>query len=356
MGPIISAALWCATLALCWDLSEGSGTEGRSVAARRALGEQLHPGWRLACGPAHAQRLRGGFGRRGSDELDGPNDEPDDEPDDEAEMEEATRLKALGNECVKEGDYAGAAARYAAAIHELGYDGTGSAQAAELDRRCRLNLASCAIKIGDFDEAIGQCTEVLSHFPSCPKALGKRAQARESTGSLVEAVEDYRSASRLASPAERAQLSERADLLEQLAAGGDGFADPFGGMGDMASMFGMGGPGGLGGLAALADSGLLPPGLKRLLAVAQFVMGVRTQVKRVLVLLEPAKPLLLAALLLLPALRFLWLRLAPFLFGPDLQVAAARHALELAAESARRVQEYVLLVVALLHARRLARA
>jgi hypothetical protein len=90
-------------------------------------------------------------------------------------------------------------------------------------------------------------------------------------------------------------------------------------MGDLMGMFGLGGAdgagGGLGGLAALADSGLLPPSVKRLLSVLQFALKVRAAVLRTLKVLGPLRPYLFALVLLLPALRFVWKRVLAGMLG-----------------------------------------
>lgn len=105
-------------------------------------------------------------------------------------------------------------------------------------------------------------------------------------------------------------------MLEELAAGGAGGGGfggaSAGGMGGLGSMFGMGdGDGGLGGLAALAESsGLLPPGVKRLLAVLQLLLRVRAAVLRAWHKLAPVRPYVLGAALLFPLARFLWARVA----------------------------------------------
>jgi hypothetical protein len=173
-------------------------------------------------------------------------------------------------------------------------------------------------------------------------------------------------------------------LIAQLAAGATGSgASPFGGFGgggegggglgalsDLLGMGGGGGGGGLAGLAALADSGLLPPSMKRLLSALQFALKVRATVSGALKAIEPYRPLLLAALLLLPALRFLWTRvlagmlgfgvgaatpsgaLAPLKATPRVAVASLyavrRTDTFIAAEAQKRLSNYVLLLCAVL--------
>lgn len=87
-------------------------------------------------------------------------DDDDDDDDEALIIEEAMQLKALGNELVKAADFSGAAAKYGDAIRELDFDGKGSRRAAELDRRLRLNLASCLLRLGDVGKAAEHCTAV----------------------------------------------------------------------------------------------------------------------------------------------------------------------------------------------------
>jgi hypothetical protein len=98
--------------------------------------------------------------------------EPDAEEREEMALSEASELKTMGNALVKSADFARAATKYGEAIAALAYDGEGSERVAELDRRCRLNLASCAIRTGDLDEAIDQCTAVcaMHHRPAAGRA------------------------------------------------------------------------------------------------------------------------------------------------------------------------------------------
>lgn len=161
----------------------------------------------------------------------------------EEAIESALRLKALGNDLIREGDCASAAVKYHEALRALAFDGAGSAEAANLDRRCRLNLASCYIRMGEWEDAVEQCdlvrrppprvpaleglrapasvlrgasrrsphsrrgslrstsgcAQVLAHFPACSKALCKRAQSREAAGELADALADYTAASKLMS-------------------------------------------------------------------------------------------------------------------------------------------------------------
>lgn len=154
---------------------------------------------------------------------------------------------------------------------------------------------------------------------------------------------------------EGAQLSERASLVAQLAAGRGSFAGgEQGGIADMASMFGMGGGGGLGGLAALAESsGLLPPGVKRLLKVLQFVLRIKAAVQSAWERIGPIRPYLLACVLLFPLARFLWAHvIVPLLtvLGARLRAAPAPASVRVLTNAVpARVADFALLVGAVLH-------
>lgn len=105
------------------------------------------------------------------------------------------------------------------------------------------------------------------------------------------------------------------DLLRQMGgAGGAGGGDFLEAMTKMSEMFG-GGPGGgssdglgalsaLSGLGDLGGAGLLPPGVKRMLAVLQFVLKARQRMQSAWKAIEPFRPYIFAAVLLLPAIRY----------------------------------------------------
>mmetsp|Transcript_7231 Transcript_7231/g.19696 ORF Transcript_7231/g.19696 Transcript_7231/m.19696 type:complete len:448 (+) Transcript_7231:15-1358(+) len=306
-------------------------------------------GSRVACGVPVLMRFRAGDDGGGAgDNSDGDDDDDDDDYEEVDEMEEAemvavdraTALKAAGNALIKAGDCEGAAIKYHEAIGALAFDGTGSREAAELDRRCRLNLASCYMRTGDLEDAMDQCNAILSNFPACSKALSKRAQAREASGDFVDALADFQAAVKLAPPAEVDQLEQRVDKLERIINGAPPLGDSSGGggMGDLLSQFGSGpggpgpdlmdsmsklsdmfggggGAGGLGALAGLADTGLLPPGVKRMLGLVQVLLKVQASVKRVISAVEPLRPYLVPILLLLPMIHWVLSSLASAMRG-----------------------------------------
>lgn len=146
-----SVALRLAALIVCAAAAERGGVEGGR--SSRALRSPAHARQR-ARGAAALAALRGGSAPSGDDDGD------DEDAADELVVEDAVQLKALGNELVKAQDYAGAAAKYQEALRELDFDGSGSRRAAALDRRLRLNLASCLLRLGDPERAAEQCTAV----------------------------------------------------------------------------------------------------------------------------------------------------------------------------------------------------
>lgn len=149
-GARVIAGLLACGVAAAWGTARCE-RERRELLAVPRVRQHAHSAAALA-------ELRGGRLGDGADTAYDSDDDDDD--DDELAIEDAMRLKARGNALVKVADYAGAAAKYREAVRELDFDGRGGRRTAELDRRVRLNLASCLLRLGDLDKAAEQCTVV----------------------------------------------------------------------------------------------------------------------------------------------------------------------------------------------------
>ena len=72
-------------------------------------------------------------------------------------MATALELKQAGNSAFKRGEHATAARSYEDALAKLAL----GSDDADLERACRLNLASCHLALGACDACVDQCTRVL---------------------------------------------------------------------------------------------------------------------------------------------------------------------------------------------------
>ncbi|KAJ3669943.1 hypothetical protein LUZ60_010267 [Juncus effusus] len=91
------------------------------------------------------------------------------------ELSGAKMLKQQGNELHSRGQYSEAAEKYKRAKDNLKDVPTSAGRA--LQMQCALNLMSCYLRIGRYNECINEGTEVLSYDSSNVKALYRRGQA-----------------------------------------------------------------------------------------------------------------------------------------------------------------------------------
>ncbi|XP_038971751.1 peptidyl-prolyl cis-trans isomerase FKBP42-like isoform X3 [Phoenix dactylifera] len=78
---------------------------------------------------------------------------------------------------------------------------------------CHLNMAACLIKLNQYEEAIGQCSIVLSEDENNVKALYRRGKARAQLGQTDAAREDFQKARKFA-PEDKAIVRELQLLAE----------------------------------------------------------------------------------------------------------------------------------------------
>ncbi|CAL9119046.1 unnamed protein product [Musa textilis] len=131
----------------------------------------------------------------------------------EERIEAAERRKVEGNDYFKEKKVEEAMQQYEMAIAYMGDDfmfqlfGKYRDMALAVKNPCHLNMAACLIKLKRYEEAIGQCTIVLSEDENNVKALFRRGKARAELGQTDAAREDFEKARKYA-PQDKAIVRE----------------------------------------------------------------------------------------------------------------------------------------------------
>ncbi|KAG6477149.1 peptidyl-prolyl cis-trans isomerase FKBP42-like [Zingiber officinale] len=131
----------------------------------------------------------------------------------------AERRKVEGNDYFKEEKLEEAMQQYEMAIAYMGDDfmfqlfGKYRDMALAVKNPCHLNMAACLIKLKRYEEAIGQCTIVLSEDENNVKALFRRGKARSELGQIDAAKEDLEKARKHA-PQDKAIVQELRLLAE----------------------------------------------------------------------------------------------------------------------------------------------
>ncbi|KAM0906504.1 hypothetical protein ACQ4PT_016721 [Festuca glaucescens] len=138
----------------------------------------------------------------------------------EERIEAADRRKLEGNDYFKEKKFDEAMQQYEMAVAYMGDDfmfqlfGKYRDMALAVKNPCHLNTAACLIKQKRFDEAVAQCSIVLSEDEANVKALFRRGKAKAELGQTEAAREDFLKAKKH-SPEDKEILRELRLLAEQ---------------------------------------------------------------------------------------------------------------------------------------------
>ncbi|GAU28574.1 hypothetical protein TSUD_269140 [Trifolium subterraneum] len=136
-----------------------------------------------------------GYGKEGSFSF--PNGKARSDMTVEERIGAADRRKMDGNVLFQENKLEEAMQQYEMAIAYMGDDfmfqlfGKYRDMALAVKNPCHLNTAACLIKLNRYEEAIGQCSIVLSEDENNLKALFRRGKARAALGQTDAAREDF---------------------------------------------------------------------------------------------------------------------------------------------------------------------
>lgn len=137
----------------------------------------------------------------------------------EERISSADRRRMDGNALFKEDKLEEAMQQYEMAIAYMNDDfmfqlfGKYRDMALAVKNPCHLNMAASLIKLKRYEEAIGQCTIVLSEDENNAKALFRRGKARAELGQTDAAREDFQKARKYA-PEDKAIARELRSLAE----------------------------------------------------------------------------------------------------------------------------------------------
>eukprot|EP00877_Chromochloris_zofingiensis_P002449 jgi/Chrzof1/12204/Cz06g25070.t1 len=125
------------------------------------------------------------------------------------------QLKTDGNKLHAEGLYAEAAEKYERAKNNL--QGIAGQEAKDLLRACVLNLGSCYLNLGKYQQCVGECEAILAGDSQNLKALYRRGQALAALGRYPEAVADLEASVVLTNndPPQQSLIKEKLEAAKQ---------------------------------------------------------------------------------------------------------------------------------------------
>eukprot|EP01018_Ginkgo_biloba_P033395 Gb_29099 [translate_table: standard] len=110
-------------------------------------------------------------------------------------MDEAEKIKSIGNRLFKEGKYELAKAKYEKVLKDFNYVNPQDDEEGKIFVQTRnslhLNVAACYQKIGECKKSIESCNKVLGENPGHVKALYRRGIAYMENGDFDEARKDF---------------------------------------------------------------------------------------------------------------------------------------------------------------------
>ena len=125
----------------------------------------------------------------------------------------SNNLKAEGNRLHGLRNYKEAAEKYKRAIDNL--TSHTSADSVTLRTACLGNLSNCYLQLGQWNDCVAQCDEVLLIDASNRKAFYRRGQAFSAQGRADEAIRDLRRALEMSPEAEKPVIKEKLEEAEQ---------------------------------------------------------------------------------------------------------------------------------------------